>query len=98
MLHHVGLFWIIETHKQLQYDMYKHNSDWMRGGTWYNTSICKKLHGKCLRDLLGEQELTYIISCVLLMQMKNNIHNLVMMTEAVEFFHYHQIQQHKYWF
>ena len=22
------------------------NSGWMKGGPWYNTSICKKLHGK----------------------------------------------------
>ena len=21
------------------------NSDWLTGGPWYNTSICKKLHG-----------------------------------------------------
>ena len=25
--------------------MEKHNSDWMTGGTWYNTSICKNIHG-----------------------------------------------------
>ena len=46
MLHHVGMLWIIENHEQLQYDMDIQNSDWMTGGTWYNTSICKKLHGK----------------------------------------------------
>ena len=26
--------------------MDKNNSEWMTGGPWYNTSICKKLHGK----------------------------------------------------
>ena len=26
ILHHVVMLWIIETHEQLQYDMYKHNS------------------------------------------------------------------------
>ena len=26
MLHHVGMLWIIETHKQLKYDIYKHSS------------------------------------------------------------------------
>ena len=26
ILHHVGMLWIIETHKKLQYDMAKHNS------------------------------------------------------------------------
>ena len=34
MLHHVGMLWIIETHEQLKYDMDKHNSDWMIGGSW----------------------------------------------------------------
>ena len=52
MLHHVGMLWIIETHKQLQYDMDKNNSERMTGGPWYNTYICKKLYGNCLRDLL----------------------------------------------
>ena len=46
MLHHVGMSWIIETHEKLQYDTYKHNSEWITGATWYNTSIYKKLHGK----------------------------------------------------
>ena len=46
-LHHVGMLCIIETHENLQYDIGKHNSEWMPGGTWYNTSICNKLHGKC---------------------------------------------------
>ena len=41
MLHHVGMLQIIETHEHLQYDMDKHNSEWMSGGPWYNTSICK---------------------------------------------------------
>ena len=26
--------------------MDKHNSEWMTVGTWYNTYICKKHHGK----------------------------------------------------
>ena len=46
MLHHIGMLWIIETREQLQYDMDKHNSEWITRGPWYNTSICKKLHGK----------------------------------------------------
>ena len=41
VLHHVGMLWIIEPHEQLKYDMDKHNLDWMTGGSWYNTSICK---------------------------------------------------------
>ena len=67
MLHHVVMSWIIETHEQLKYNMGKHNSDWMTGGPWHNTSICKKYMETCLKDLLEIQELTDIISCILLM-------------------------------
>ena len=34
MLQHFGMWWIIETHEQLKYDMDKQNSDWMKGGPW----------------------------------------------------------------
>ena len=53
---------------------------------------------KYLRDLLEMQELTDIISCALLMHMKNRIHHLVMVATAVGFVHYHNIQQQKNWF
>ena len=46
MLHHVGMLWIIENNEQLQYDMDKHNSEWITGSPWYNIYTCKKLHGK----------------------------------------------------
>ena len=72
MLHHVGMLWIIETNQYLEYYMDKHNSDWMTGGTWYNTSICKKYTEPCLKNSLEIQELTYIISCVLLIHTKTN--------------------------
>ena len=46
MLHRVGMIWIIENHDQLQYDVDIQNSDLLTGGPLYNTSTCKKLHGK----------------------------------------------------
>ena len=46
MLHHVGKIWIIENHEELKYYMDIKNSDWLTGGSWYNTFICKKLNGK----------------------------------------------------
>ena len=52
MLHYVGMLWIIETHEQLKYDTEKHNSEWMTSGPWYNTSICKKLHGKLFEGFI----------------------------------------------
>ena len=33
MLQHIGMLWIIGTHEQLKYDMDKHYSYWMTGGT-----------------------------------------------------------------
>ena len=52
---------IIGTHEQLKYDMDKHNSYWVTGGSWYNISICKNCMETCLNDLLEMQELTDII-------------------------------------
>ena len=50
----------------------------------------------CLSDLLEIQEITDIISCVILMHMKKSINNIVIMSEAVGVVHYHQIQQQKH--
>ena len=44
MLHYVGMSCIIETNQQLEYDIDKHNQDWITGGPRYSTSICKKLN------------------------------------------------------
>ena len=46
MLHHVGMLWINENHKKLNYDMEIQNSDLIIFGPWYDTTICKKLDGK----------------------------------------------------
>ena len=40
------MLWIVEKNEQLKYDMDIKKSDWLICGPWYNTSICKKLHGK----------------------------------------------------
>ena len=70
----------------------------MTGGHWYNTSICNKLHGNCLRYLLLMQELKDITSCVLLMHMEKSINRLaVMMAAAVGIFQYQQIQLQKHY-
>ena len=97
MLHHVNMIRIIKNHEFLKYDMEINNSDWRTGGPWYNTSICKKLHGKHLRHLLKIQELIGIISCVILMHMKEIINHLVvMMSAAVGIVRYQEIQQQKH--
>ena len=90
MLHHVGMLWINKTHEQLKYDVEEQNSEWMTGFLWYNTSICKKIH---LRGLLEMQELTDIISCDVLMQMKMSISHLVIVSAAVGVVHFKKIHQ-----
>ena len=52
---------------------------------------------KSLKSLLETQEITDIISCVILMHMKNIINNLVMMEAAVGVVHYCQIQQQNHY-
>ena len=52
ILHHVSILWIIENNEELQYYMDKQNSEWMAGGPWYNTSICKELHGKLFEGFI----------------------------------------------
>ena len=64
MLHRVGMLCIIATHEQLQYDMDKHNSDWMTSGTCYNISIYKKLHGKVFEGfIINTRSYRYNIMC-----------------------------------
>ena len=46
MLHHVGMSWIISSNREMDYEMNKTNhQDWLNKDTWYNRSICSKLHG-----------------------------------------------------
>ena len=52
MLHHVGISWIIETYQQLKYYIDRNNPYWITGGTWYNTYICKKIHGAVFEDYI----------------------------------------------
>ena len=54
MLHHVDMLWIIETNEELKYDMDKHNSDWMTGVPWYNTSTCKKIDGNVFEGFIRD--------------------------------------------
>ena len=96
MLHHVGMLWIIEAHEKLQYDMYKHISDWMRGDPWYNTYICKKLYGKVFEGFIrNEKNDRYDIMCDIDTHEKL-IHKNVIIEESVVVIHYHQIQQQKH--
>ena len=62
MLQHVDMLWIIETQEHLKYDTDKQNSECMTGGPWYNTSICKQLHGKLFEGfIINEKTYRYHI-------------------------------------
>ena len=73
MLHHVGMLWVIETNQHLKYDMDKHNSYWMISGPWYNTYICKKLHGNLFESFIRNARTDrYDIICFINAYGKNN--------------------------
>ena len=50
LFQHVGLSWIIEKNKHLKFEMGVQDSQCMDKGTWYNTIICTKLHGKIFEN------------------------------------------------
>ena len=52
MLHHVGMIWMIENHEDFKHGMKIQSSYWMTVGPWYNTSICKKLHGNFFESFI----------------------------------------------
>ena len=97
MLQFFGMLWIIETHKQLKYDMDKYNSDWMTGGPWYNTSICKNIYGTVFEGFIRKAITDrYIIMCSIDAHEKL-IHQNMMMEAEVADIHYHRIQQQKHY-
>ena len=47
--------WIIGSNKEMKYEMDKNNhQDWLNKGTYYNTSICSKLHGNRFEDFIKQ--------------------------------------------
>ena len=52
VLRHVGMSLIIKAKKHLEYYTDKHNPDCITGGCWYNTFICKKVHGKVFEEFI----------------------------------------------
>ena len=46
----VGLSWIIENNKHINFEMGVQDSQCMDKGTWYNTIICTKLNGKIFEN------------------------------------------------
>ena len=98
MLHHVGMIWINENREYLKYDMDKQNSDWLTGGPWYNTYICKKLHGKLFEGFIRNARTDrYHIMCYIDAYENITNHLSVMMAAAVGVVHYQKFQLHKHY-
>ena len=67
MLHNVGMSWIISSNLEMEYEMNKTNhQDWLNKETWYNTSICLKLHGSRFEGFIAQARTDrYNIICYL---------------------------------
>ena len=50
VLHNFGLFWIIQSNKNLIFDFKKHCNFWILNGPCYNTTICSLLNGLVFED------------------------------------------------
>ena len=55
ILHHVGMSQIISSNLEMEYEMNETNHQyWLNKGSWYNTSICSKLHGSKCEDFITQ--------------------------------------------
>ena len=89
VLRHVGMSWIIETNKHLEYNMEKKDSDWIIGGPSYNTFICKNLYRKVFEEfIMNAITDRYNIMCFIDAHEKI-IHQNMMTVAAVVFVQYH---------
>ena len=53
ILYHVGMSWIICPNNEILYETEENNHPgWFNKGSWYNTYICSKLHGKVFEDFI----------------------------------------------
>ena len=96
VLHNVGLSWIFESNRQLEYDIDSYNPNWVTNVPWYKYFICKKLHGTVsemciLNAITGRYNV-----CVILMKMRNNSYNMLLTVSAEVVKKYHQIRQRKH--
>ena len=96
VLHHVGMLWIIETNQHLEYDMDKHDSYWMTGGPWYNTSICEKIHGNVFEEFIRNERTDRYTIMFSIDDNEKRIHQKMMTESAVVIIQYHKIQQQKH--
>ena len=96
MLHHVGILWIIKTNQRFKYDMDKHNSDYITGGPWYNTSNCKEVYGNLFGEFIRNARTDRYNIMYSIGAHEKIIHQNMMVEAALLVIHYHQIQQQKH--
>ena len=73
LLHHVVMSCTIYSNNQLEYDMDKHILNWITRGPLYNTSICKKVHGKMFEEFIRNSRTDrYNFKCYIDAHEKNN--------------------------
>ena len=67
MFHHVVMSWIIISNREMEYEMNKTNHQyWLSKGSWYDTSICSKLHGSRFEDFITQERTNrYNLMCSL---------------------------------
>ena len=52
MFQDVGLYRIIQSNKELKFDVQENFLSWMCDGLWYNPTICAQLHGSLFETSL----------------------------------------------
>ena len=50
MFRQIGLFWIIQSNKNLNFDFKNHFPSWILNDPWYTTTMCSQLYGSVFGD------------------------------------------------
>ena len=94
----IGLFWIIRSNKNLNFDFQNHYLSWILNAKWYNTAIFSRLHDLVFEDYFTTYKREkYNITCSI-EAYKKSINkstrtNLLMMKQVVVVpDHFHKIQ------
>ena len=46
----IGLFWIIQSNKNLSFDFQKHCPSWTLNGPWHNNNICTRVYSLVFKN------------------------------------------------
>ena len=95
-LHHVGISLKISSNEGMKYEMDENDHHaWLDKGSWYNTSICLKLHGSMFEYFISHARSDrYNFMCSLVEHDNNQLMNMII--SVLEIFQYLKIQQQKH--